>query len=325
MTDIPASPLFPEFEPFATHMLEVGDGHTLYVEQSGNPDGLPVVVLHGGPGSGCSPKSRQRFDPALYHIICFDQRGAGRSLPHGDLRANTTAHLVADIEMIRELVGVDSWVVYGTRWGCTLALAYAQAHPQRVKGLVVGGVFLGTATEYDWLNNPEGLSRFRPQEYAAVLQFFGGALPAGTTLDKALLDVITGPDAARARRAAELFATYEGSACVLEPDMALMAEMLETDEHLVGHIAVELHYFVNQCFLTPNQLLADAAKLKDIPVMILQGGLDLVCPPATAYALHTALPSSSLQVIALCGHVANDAMEAARVQATSAMATRLGF
>lgn len=321
MTDTSASPLFPEIEPFATHMLEVGDGHTLYVEQAGNPDGLPVVVLHGGPGSGCSPKSRQRFDPAVYHIICFDQRGSGRSLPQGRLEANTTAHLVADIETIRELVNVDNWVVYGTSWGCTLALAYAQAHTEHVRGIVTGGVFLGTAHEMAWVGAPDGLARFRPEEYAAIQDMLG---PTDEPLERALYRLVTGADALRARAAAEAFALYESSACFpATPRDAILASFRE-DPTFMAHIRLELHYMSQKLFLdTP--LLDGCARLQGIPVTILQGAIDFVCPPATAHALHKALPDSELVMVPTSNHVADDAMEAARIQATNAMAKRLGF
>lgn len=323
MTDTPASPLFPPLEPFATHMLEVGDGHTLYVEQCGNPQGLPVVVLHGGPGSGCSPKSRQRFDPARYHIICFDQRGCGRSLPLGRLEANTTPHLIADIERIRALVGVDSWVLYGTSWGSTLALAYAQAHPTRVKGILTGGVFLGTAHEMAWLSAPDGLARFRPQEYADI-QDLMSCHGAGLPLEQALYRLVTGPDETLARAAAEAFALYESSACFPETPRDELLGYFRNDPAFLAHITLELHYMAQGLFLT-TPLLEGCAKLQDIPVIILQGALDFVCPPETAHALHHALPASDLRMVPTSNHVANDAMEAARVQATNDMAKRLGF
>lgn len=323
MTETPSSPLFPELEPFASHMLEVGDGHTLYVEQCGNPNGLPVVVVHGGPGSGCSPKSRQRFDPARYHIICFDQRGCGRSLPLGRLEANTTAHLVADMERIREQVGVENWVVYGTSWGSTLALAYAQAHAARVKGLLVGGVFLGTAHELAWLSAPDGLARFRPQEYAAI-QDLVAHHGAGLPLEQALYRMVTGPDEALARTAAEAFALYESSACFPETPREEMLGYFREDPAFLAHITLELHYMAQDLFLTAP-LLEGCVRLKGIPVTILQGAIDFVCPPTTAHALHKALPDSELIMVPTSNHVANDAMEAARVEATNAMATRLGF
>lgn len=321
MTDTPTSPLFPEIEPFASHMLEVGDGHTLYVEQCGNPNGLPVVVLHGGPGSGCSPKNRQRFDPAVYHIVCFDQRGCGRSLPLGRLEANTTQHLITDIETIRQLVGVDSWVVYGTSWGCTLALAYAQAHPSRVKGMVIGGVFLGTAHEMAWLSAPDGLARFRPLEYAAIRDLLGDV---NTPLENALYDLITGGDTTKARAAAEAFALYESAACFPETPRAEMLAYFREDPSFLAHISLELHYMAHGLFLdTP--LLDGCAKLKGLPVTILQGAIDFICPPATAHELHKALPDSELVIVPNSNHVANDAMEAARMEATTAMAKRLGY
>lgn len=324
MPDTP-SPLFPELAPFTTYMLPVDNGHSLYIERSGNPAGLPVIVLHGGPGSGTSDKARRRFDPAIYHIIAFDQRGAGKSTPAGSLTANTTAHLIRDIETIRTDLGIEQWVVYGTSWGCTLALAYAQTEPQAVMGLIVGGVFLSAKDEYDWFNLPGGLPRFRWKEYQAVLEVIPEAALAHIPLDLAFLQIITGPNVTLARRAAEAFAVYESSACFPEYDLAAIYEYTAADEFLIGHIAIELHYFTNHCFLTPHQLLDGCPRIAHIPTLILQGGLDLVCPPATAHQLHAALPQSELTIVASSGHVANDQMEAARIAATNAMAAKLGF
>jgi proline iminopeptidase len=320
------SPLFPAIEPFATHMLEVGDGHTLYVEQCGNPNGLPVVVLHGGPGTGCSPSSRRRFDPAVYHIICFDQRGCGRSLALHRLEANTTEYLVADIETIRTTLNLKGVVLYGTSWGSTLALAYAQAYPQHVRGMIIGGIFLGTQAELDWVNLPSGLPQFRWTQYQDLLAVLpNGKLAPERTLEESLLQLITGDDPERAIQAARAYATYECSGFFPEPDMASIRAYVEADPHITAHIAIELFYFANLCFLQADQLLNGCKVLQSTPVILLQGGLDLVCTPKTAHRLHAALPHSTLQIIPSSGHIANAAMEAARVEATTAMAKRFGF
>ena len=318
--------LFPEITPFATHMLPVDGGHTLYVEQSGNPAGLPVIVLHGGPGTGCNEKHRRRFNPALYHIICFDQRGAGRSTPFGQLAANTTAHLVRDIETIRTNLGIEEWVVYGTSWGSTLALTYAQTEPQSVLGIITGGVFMGSEHEIAWFNTPSGLPRFRPTQFAAIqaiVQEVVSTPLSGNALDKALLNIFTGPDATLARRAAEAFVFYESSACDPNPNLELLRIDVATDEHLVTHAAIELHYFAHHCFLTPGQLMDNLPRIAHLPMYIVQGELDFVCPPATAIALHQALPGSQLTLVPMSGHRSDDGLEAARVAATNAMAQRL--
>lgn len=317
-----SSPLFPEITPFATHMLPVDNGHTLYVEESGNPSGLPVLVLHGGPGSGCNDKSRRRFDPSLYQIICFDQRGAGRSTPFGKLEANTTPDLVADIETLRKYLNLETMVLYGTSWGSTLALAYAQAHAERVIGLVIGGIFLGTAGEAEWFSNPSGLPLFRWPQYQAIQSLFAEPV-TGTAFFNNLLALLTGADETLARRAAEAFLMYEGAACDPNPDLKLLMDDMAADEHLTTHAAIEVHYFAHHCFLTQNQLIQGCSKILDIPTHILQGELDLVCPPAMAQALHAALPNSKLTLVPMCGHRANDAMEAARCEATTAMAKKL--
>lgn len=318
----PASPLFPELQPFATHMLEVEGGHTLYIEQSGNPSGIPVIAFHGGPGSGSSDKARRRFDPALYHIVVYDQRGAGKSTPAGNLAANTTQHLMEDINLIRVHLKLGAVVLYGTSWGSTLALAYAQKHPANVLGLILGGIFLGTRTETNWITEPTGLPHLRWPEYQALLATIPDTI-VPTSLEHTLLQLITGPDAGLARRVAEAYSIYEGSACFPEPDYKAIHDYAVLDATLVPHIAIELHYFANAFFLMPNQLLENIATIAHLPVTILQGGLDIVCPPAAAYVLHAALPKSEFTLVPSSGHVANDTMEAARCTATTAFAVRL--
>jgi proline iminopeptidase len=314
--------LFPEIAPFATHNVPVGDGHTLYVAQFGNPHGIPVVVLHGGPGSGFGEKAPRRFDPLKYHIICFDQRGAGRSTPSGSLVANTTAHLVADVEILRTYFNIESWAVYGTSWGSTLALAYAQTHTDRVRALTLGGIFLGSKDELDWFNLPEGLARFRWIEYQTVLAM----LPSGAlnhhTLDAAALAIIQGNNPTLAQQVASAYAVFESSACVLAPDLQTIRTEAAAQDN-TGHISIELHYFVNQCFLSPGQLLENCTRISHIPTYIVQGALDLVCPPATAHNLHAALPNSILTMVPLGSHTGGDDLEAARVAATTAMAQTL--
>jgi proline iminopeptidase len=315
------SPFFPELTPFATHRLPVTDGHTLYIEQSGNPSGIPVLILHGGPGSGLSDKSNRRFDPALYHMIAFDQRGAGRSTPTGSLAANTTQHLIADIEAIRTFLNIESAVVYGTSWGSTLALAYAQTHPQQVRGLIIGGIFLGTSEELDWFATPFGAAQFAWPQYQQLAECVGGQNPVDTFAARTVA-AIMGPEPL-ATQTAQAWSMFEGMLMELEPDAHAMAEYIAAEADLRTSAAIEMHYFANQCFLKPNQLLDEAHSIAHIPTYILQGGLDLVCPPAQAYRLHAALPSSVLTIVQLCGHRANDAMEAARIEATGAMAKRL--
>jgi proline iminopeptidase len=313
--------LFPEIEPYRTHLLNVGAGHQLYVEESGHPQGLPIVVLHGGPGSECSPKHRQRFNPKIYRIICFDQRGCGRSQAAHPLHANTTAHLVQDVATIQQHLGLTQWAVYGTSWGSTLALAYAQAHPQAVLGLIIGGVFLASPEELAYFTAPTGLPLHRPQQFTALQNLFPHH--QGHALMQAVYQAAIGSNLALAHQAALAFARYEGSA--MEPD----PNLIELEEHLAtpaafGSAQIELHYFANHCFLTPHQLMHHLPRVTHLPCHILQGEIDLVTPPNTAQAVHAAWPGSTLQLVPHCGHRGTSAMEAARVAAADALAQQLG-
>ena len=317
-----STPLFPEIAPYTIEMLPVTHGHTLRVAQFGNPAGIPVIVLHGGPGSGFGEKSPRRFDPELYHIIIFDQRGAGESTPSNSLEANTTQHLVEDIEAIRNHLNIASWMVYGTSWGSTLALAYAQTYPEKVRALVIGGIFLGTQDELGWFNNPLGLPRLRWPEFSALQSLFPDNL-TGPALDQAIYAALTGPDADLAHKAAVAFALYESMACFPDPDRNAALEYINSDPHIVAHIAIELHYFVNYCFLEEGQLLANCHRIAHISTHIVQGELDFVCPPVMAQKLHAALPQSTLTMVPMAGHFTGDALESARTAATSAMARHL--
>ncbi len=316
-------PLYPASTAFATHMLPVSGGHILYIEQYGNPTGIPVIVLHGGPGSGFSPTTHCRFNPATYHIVCFDQRGAGRSTPSGSLDANITAYLVEDVLAIMAHLHIEKAALYGTSWGSTLALAFAQAYPAKVLGMVLGGIFLGTQEELEWVNLPTGMARLRWPQYQQLLSVFpAGKLPENG-LERGLLDLIQSGDEATAIRAARAYAMYECSGFFPEPDMEAIRTFVEADEHITAHIGIELYYFANRCFLQYNQLLKGCAAIAHIPAIIVQGGLDFVCPPSTAHKLHAALPNSSLVIVPSAGHMANDAMEEARIEAIATMATRL--
>lgn len=315
-------PLYPEIAPRHTDMLPVSGGHTLYVEESGNPQGLPVVVLHGGPGDGCSEKSRQRFNPQKYRIICFDQRGAGRSTPQGNLQANTTQNLVEDLEAICTYFKVEAWVVYGASWGSTLALAYAQSYPERVRALMLGSVFLGTQHELDWMAHPTGVARFFPQEYAQAMEMLGN--PEPEEVISTLYLALTGENAEFAQRVALAWASFEGMCLDAAPSKADIEAYLATMPNLVAHAALQYHYFTNRCFLQPDELITNAHRIAHIPTHILHGALDMVCPPESAYRLHAALPQSRLEMVPLCGHRANAEMEDLRVLMLDALATQLG-
>lgn len=308
--------LYPEIEPYATQMLEVGDGHTLYVEECGNPEGEPVVFLHGGPGGGCTPEDRRFFDPAHYRIVLFDQRGAGRSTPHAHLEANTTWHLVDDIERIRGALGIGRWLVFGGSWGSTLALAYAQSYPKQVSGLILRGIFTLRRRELEWFYQ-DGASRLFPdlwQDYLAPIP------PAERgDLMGAYYRRLTGDDAQARQQAAIAWAVWEGSLSKLARDPNLV-QKYGGDSFALAFARIECHYFVHGgWFERDNQLLREARRLAGIPGVIVQGRYDVVCPAETAWLLNRAWPESRLVMVEDAGHNSREAgIAAALVEATDA-------
>jgi proline iminopeptidase len=290
--------LYPEIEPYETGTIDVGDGHRIYYERCGTPGATPAVFLHGGPGGGCSPTHRRLFDPARYDVLLFDQRGCGRSTPHAELEANTTWHLVAEIERLRALTGAKQWLVFGGSWGSTLALAYAQAHADRVSALVLRGIYLCSQEELDWFYQ-FGVSQMFPDKYAR----FASLIPPeerGDMLGAYHRRLTSGPMADRIA-AARAWSLYEGETITLLPDAANSAQ------HDDGHFAlafarIETHYFVNQCWLEPGQLLAGVAKLRHIPATIVHGRYDMPCPAHYAWALHEAWPEAEFHLVEGAGH-----------------------
>ena len=292
-------PLFPPIEPFASGMLELGGPHRMYWEQSGSPRGVPVVFLHGGPGAGASPVHRQFFDPAFYRIVVLDQRGAGRSTPLGCLEDNTTPHLVADLERLRKHLGIDRWFVFGGSWGSTLALAYAEHHPERCRGLILRGIFLCRPTEIDWFLY--GVRAIFPEPWRAFANYIPEA-ERGDLLSayhRRLVD----PDPAVHLPAARAWSVYEGSCSTLLPNPALVADFA-ADRVALGLARVEAHYFVNGIFLPPDFLLREVRRLENVPGIIVQGRYDIVCPTVSADDLHHAWPEAEYVVVADAGHSA---------------------
>lgn len=291
--------LYPPIEPFTTGMIDVGDGHTVYWERCGTPGGKPAVFLHGGPGGGCSPAQRQQFDPALYDVLLFDQRGCGRSTPFASLEANTTWHLVSDIEALREMAGHDKWLVFGGSWGSTLALAYAETHPSRVSELVLRGIFLGSQKEGDWLYK-YGASELYPEGW----DDFSGHIPQAERHD--LLEAyhrrLTSDNAEIRLAAAKAWSLWEALTVTLLPDPEMMADFT-ADDHAVAVARIENHYFRNQCWLEPDQLLRGADRLRNIPGVIVQGRHDCCTPPGAAWALKKAWPEVELQIVPDGGHL----------------------
>jgi len=291
--------LYPPIEPYDSGMLDVGDGHRLYWERCGTKGAKPVVFLHGGPGAGCSPAHRRQFDPAKYDILLFDQRGCGRSTPHASLEANTTWHLVEDIERLRMMMGVDKWMVFGGSWGSTLSLAYAQTHPERVTELVLRGIFLFDQYELDWLYK-DGASSLYPDGWDE----FVSIIPEDERGDlvEAYRKRLTGDDKAVQLEAAKAWGKWEGVTVTLLPSPEVIENFTE-DDKAIAIARIENHYMVNKGWLEEGQLLRGAEKLRGIPAVIVQGRHDCCTPPRAAWALHKAWPEAELQIVPDGGHL----------------------
>jgi len=312
--------LYPEIQPYATHHLAVEHPHVLYVEECGNPDGIPVVFLHGGPGAGFQPWNRRFFDPELYRIVLFDQRGSGKSTPHASLEGNTTQALVADIERLRHFLGVQRWLVFGGSWGSTLGLAYAEAHPDRVTGLILRGIFLCRDQDLSWFYQ-DGASHVFPdawEEYERII-------PQAERHDfiKAYYKRLTGSDEIARMAAAKAWSIWEGMCSTLRPSNSVVDHF--ADPHTAFSLArIECHYFIHDTFMQPGQLLADAHKLADIPGVIVHGRYDMVCPLDNAFALHKVWPQAELHIIRDAGHsAAEPGIIDALVKATKDFARKL--
>ena len=296
---MPRGDLFPEIGPFETGYLPLTDGHVMYWEQVGNPNGKPVLFLHGGPGAGAGPVHRRFFDPSIWRVIIFDQRGAGRSQPMGSLEANTTPHLVQDIETLRIFLGVERMLLFGGSWGSTLALAYAQAHPERVIGAVLRGIFLGRASEVEWFLY--GLQRVFPDAHAA----FAGFLPAAEreNLLENYFRRLTDPDPQIHGPAARCWSIYEGSCSTLLPSFEAVSAFAQ-DRSAIGLARIEAHYFRHDLFLPPGGLLAHMEPMRQIPGEIVQGRYDMICPAQSAFHLASAWPTARLTMVPDAGHSA---------------------
>ena len=291
--------LYPPLTPYASGMLETAGVHRIYWETSGNPDGIPVLFVHGGPGSGTSPIQRQFFDPARYRIVLFDQRGSGRSTPHGELTDNTTPHLIADMEALRCELGIDAWLVFGGSWGSMLALVYTETHPERCRGLVLRGIFLCRKNEIDWFLY--GIRALFPEAQRQLAEF----IPANerhdllTAYHRRLLD----PDPAVHQPAAFQWATFEASCSTLLPNPSLVSAFC-SEKTALSLSRIETHYFVNHIFLPDNSLLANIDRIRSIPTVIVQGRYDVVCPIVSADELARAWPEARYVIVADAGHSA---------------------
>jgi proline iminopeptidase len=296
--------LYPPVEPARSGHLAVGHGHEIYWEECGNPEGKPVVFLHGGPGAGCDARARRFFDPARYRIFLFDQRGCGRSRPHASLEHNTTWDLVADIERLREFFGVERWQAFGGSWGSTLALAYAETHPERVTELVLRGIFLLRKAELDWFYQA-GASCLYPDRW----EDYVAPIPAAERGDlmRAFHRRLTGTDRTAAQAAARAWSVWEGATSYLVTDDENVRKWGE-DEYALAIARIECHYFVNGGFMrSESQLLDDVGRIRHVPAVIVQGRHDVVCPMMTAWDLHRAWPEAGLVVVGDAGHSAFEA------------------
>ena len=291
--------LFPPIEPYATGALRLDAIHTMYWEQSGNPAGAPIVFLHGGPGAGSTATHRRFFDPSHYRIVVFDQRGAGRSTPLGSLEANTTAHLIADLETLRQHLDIESWAVFGGSWGSTLALAYAEAHPERVRALILRGIFLCRQSEIDWFLY--GMRAVFPEAWRS----FSGFVPEAERND--LLDAyfrhLTDPNPAVHMQAARAWSTYEGACSTLLPSPDTVAAFGE-DRMALGLARIEAHYFRHNVIRPAEDLVARVDRIRHIPATIVQGRYDMVCPIVSADELARAWPAAEYIVVPDAGHSA---------------------
>ena len=297
-----SSLLYPPLEPFKTGVLDTGDGHQIYWEMCGNPHGKPAVFLHGGPGAGCSPDHRRLFDPARYCVLLFDQRGCGRSQPHASLENNTTWHLVADIESLRAMSGAPQWLVFGGSWGSTLALAYAETHPERVSELVVRGIFTVRQAELQWYYQ-EGASALFPDLWEAYL----APIPVTERGDliTAYRKRLVSNDVGVRLEAARAWSLWEGQTITLLPDPAAVAKYGDA-EYALAFARIENHYFVHKGWLEEGQLIRDAHKLAKIAGVIVQGRYDMACPAQTAWDLHRAWPQADFHMVEGAGHAFNE-------------------
>lgn len=313
--------LYPEIKPYKRHQLQVSGQHELYVDEAGNPQGLPVLFVHGGPGAACDASSRRFYDPTMYRIVTFDQRGCGRSTPHCELENNTSADLIEDIEAIRKHLGVDKWVLFGGSWGSTLSLLYAQAYPERVEAMILRGIFLCRQCDLDWLYN-DGANRIFPDYWAEFIR----PIPEieRDDLISAYYRRLTGDDELARMSAAKSWSAWEGNCSRLRPSAEIMAKFTKPHNALALS-RIETHYFMNKGFIEENQILNNMDRIKDIPGRIIHGRYDVICPLDNAIALANAWPAAELHIVRDAGHSASETGNIdALIRATEDIARELG-
>lgn len=313
--------LYPEIKPYSRHDIKVDDIHTLYVEECGDPDGVPVLFVHGGPGAGASRHDRRFFDPEKFRIILFDQRGSGRSTPHAELENNTTQYLIEDIETIRNQLDIEKWLLFGGSWGSTLSLLYAQAHPKHVTGLILRGIFLCRENDLQWFYQ-SGAHHVFPDHWQDFLK----PIPDEERHDmiNAYYAKLTGDNELAKMAAAKAWSLWEGRCATLRPSPEVVSKF--ADPHMAVSLArIEAHYFVNKAFIEENQIINKASSLEGIPGIIVHGRYDMVCPLDNAMSLHKVWHDSELHIIRDAGHSSHEpSIVDALVKATNAMALLLG-
>ena len=314
--------LYPASQPSFSEVIDVGQGHKLYVEESGNSEGIPVVFLHGGPGSGCKPDHRQFFDPDKYRVFLFDQRGAGKSLPKGDIQNNTTRFLVEDVETIRKYFNLDKWVLFGGSWGSTLALLYAQANPSRILGCILRGSFLARAEDMSWFFG-DGAQRLLPQAWEQFSEATAGNRK-GFELAEHLHSGLFGSDKDVIARVAKAWDTWSAAVVMFsmnsEPGNSMMGD-LQTS---ISRARIEMHYAVNRYFIEENQILDNISAFPCVPTHIIHGGRDITCLPEAGWLLHKAIPGSTFELIRTSGHLSGEKeLTDALIRATDTLAVTL--
>lgn len=300
-------PLYPEIEPYTSHTLKMerlsnGLHHEVYVEECGNPEGIPIVFLHGGPGSGCRPQHRRYFDPELYRIILFDQRGCGRSTPHGELENNATQFLIDDMETIRKQLNIDNWIIFGGSWGATLGLCYAQQYSQNVLAMILRGVFLGRQQDIDWVYAEGGASKLFPDAWQNLISH----LPTSdqTTPLKNYYEQLTHSDEIHQMSAAQKLQAWESTIVTLRDHEYQYDHTRETAP--LAHSRIQLHFALNECFISDNPILNNIDAIRAIPSIIIHGRYDIVCPIQQAWELHQAWPEAELNIVPMAGHAAGE-------------------
>jgi len=300
-------PLYPELTPYTTDLIERetlsrGHAHQIYIEQCGNPEGIPVIFLHGGPGSACQPQHRRYFNPELYRIILFDQRGCGRSQPLGELENNTTQHLVTDMETIRQQLAIEQWVIFGGSWGSTLGLYYAQQRPERVLSMILRGVFLGRQQDIDWVYAPHGAAQFFPDNWQQLIESLDSHQQHAPL--EAFMAGLLSSDRQQQTKMAQALYNWQSMIGRLAPLKDLPA--LDFDQ-LIAHFQIQLHFARQHCFISDHLILDKIDTIRHIPAWLIQGRYDLVCPAKQTWELHQAWPESQLNFIHLAGHAGDEA------------------